>query len=426
MKKYIINFNWLFLDKIIRILGGLFIGIWVARYLGPSDFGILSYAIAFIAFFSFLSNLGLNSIVVREITKKEEWSDKILGTTFYLKLYGGLSALVLGSSLIFYLKPDEATVQYIVILLLLGYIFQSLDNIDYFFQSKVIGKYTTIARSGAFIVSNILKIYFIVYEYSVKYFAFSTMFDFLLASIFLVLIYKKLNYKIFSWSFDRTVAKQLLKDSWPLMLSAFFITIYMKIDQVMIEHYLDMSSVGVYSVAVRLSEAWYFMPTIIVSTVMPYFVKLRESNRDLYIYRLKQINAVMFWMSVCVGIFMTIFGESIIVLLFGEVYKDAYLALSLNIWAGIFISIGLASSLWMISENLQIYRLIGIMIGVLLNILANYILIPLYGISGAAIATLITQGLGLWIVPLFFKPIRGFTIMSMTSIIPIFLIKGKK
>lgn len=426
MKKYIINFNWLFLDKIIRIFGGLFIGIWVARYLGPSDFGVLSYGVAFIAFFSFLSTLGLNSIVVREITKKEKLTNKLLGTTFFLKLFGGMSAFIFGSLIIIYLKPNDVNVQYIVVFLLLGYIFQSLDNIDYFFQAKVIGKYTTIARSSAFIISNTLKIYFIMYEYGVIYFAVATMLDFLIASIFLVFIYKNQRYKISDWTFDTVIAKQLLKDSWPLMLSAFFITIYMKIDQVMIESFLDMESVGLYSVAVRLSEAWYFIPTIVVSTVMPYFVKLRETNRELYIYRLKQINTLMFWISVFVGLFITIFGEQLIVLLFTDVYQDAYLALSLNIWAGVFISIGLASSLWMISENLQIYRLIGTMIGVLLNIIANYILIPLYGISGAAIATLITQGLGLWVVPLFFKPIRDFTIMSMVSVIPIYLIKGKK
>lgn len=426
MKKYISNFNWLFLDKIIRIFGGLFIGIWVARYLGPENFGILSYGIAFVAFFSFISSLGLNSIVVREIIKYEEKYEKVLGTTFYLKLYGGIIALLLGSIFILTLKPEDSTIQTIVILLLLGYIFQSMDTVDYFFQAKVLSKYIVMARSAAFILSSILKIYFILFNFGVIYFAFATLIDMILASLFMFYVYKKLNFHLTSWKIDILIAKQLLSDSWPLMLSAFFITIYMKIDQVMIEHYLDMQSVGLYSVAVRLSEAWYFIPTIIVSTIMPYFIKLRDSNHELYIYRLKQINTLMFWMSFLVGIIVMLFGQKIIVLMFGEIYKDAYLVLSLNIWAGIFISIGLASSLWMISENLQIYRLIGTAIGVILNIIGNYILIPMYGISGAAIATLITQGLGIWIIPLLFKPIRGFTIMSMTSVIPLFLIKGKK
>lgn len=398
----------------------------MAKYLGPQNFGIFNYAIAFVAFFSFFSTLGLNSIVVREITNNEEYYEKIIGTSFYLKIIGGIVAFILGVIFIYGLKPDDFIIQIIVILLLLGYIFQSMDILDYFFQAKVLSKYIVISRNIAFVISSGLKIYFIVFHYDIVYFALATLVDMLLSAIFMFLMYKNLGYNAKNWKLDIELAKNLLKDSWPLMLSAFFITIYMKIDQIMIESFLDMKSVGLYSVAVRLAEAWYFIPTIIVGTLMPYFIKLRESNRELYLFRIKQINTLMFWMSVFVGLVVTFFGQEIIILAFGEVYKDAYLALVLNIWAGIFVSIGLSTSLWVISENLQIYRLIGTAIGVFLNIVANYFLIPLYGISGAAIATLITQGLGLWIVPWFFKPMRRYILISITSIIPIYLIKGKK
>lgn len=414
------------IERIIRIVGGLFIGIWVARYLGPESFGILSYAMAFVAFFSFLSSLGLNSIVVREVIKDESVQNKIIGTAFYLKLYGGILAFMLGSMAILLINSDDSIIQYTVILLLLSYIFQSMDAVEYLFQAKILSKYTVYARSGAFILSNLLKIYFILNEYDIIYFALATLMDTLLASIFMFAIYRKLNYNTKIWKLDKDISLELLKDSWPLMLSAFFITIYMKIDQVMIEYFLDMQSVGLYSVAVRLAEAWYFIPTIIISTLMPYFVKVRETNRELYIYRLKQVNTLMFWMGIIVGTVVTFFGQEIIIRLFTEAYKDAYLALALNIWAGVFVSIGLATSLWMIAENLQIYRLIGTTIGVFLNIIANYILIPIYGVSGAAMATLITQGLGLWVVPFFFKPMRLYIFITITSIIPIYLIKGKK
>ena len=136
MKNYIYNFNWLFLDRITGIFCVLFISILVARYLGPENFGLLSYAIAFTAFFSFLSNLGLNSIVVRNIVNDEKNYEKIVGTAFYLKLYGGIFALILGSILIIILKYDDSISQAIVMLLLLGYIFQSLDVIDFFFNQK--------------------------------------------------------------------------------------------------------------------------------------------------------------------------------------------------------------------------------------------------------------------------------------------------
>ena len=426
LNKYISNFNWLFLEKVIRIFGALFIGFWIARYLGPERFGMLNYSIAFVAFFSFFSALGLKSIIIREITKNEEKYEKIIGTTFYLKLIGGIVAFVLGTFFIYTFKIDDVATQNIVILLLLGYIFQSMDVIDYFFQAKVLSKYVVIARTLAFMVSNGLKIYFIVFQFSVIYFVFAVVLDMFLSSLFMFLIYKKMGFVIQNWKLDIVLAKSLLKDSWPLMLSAFFITIYMKIDQIMIEYFLNMQSVGLYSVAVSLSEAWYFFPTIIISSLMPYFVKVREMSRSLYLYRLKQVYTLMFWMSIIVGVVVTFFGQEIIIFAFTEVYKDAYLALVYNIWAGIFVSMGMASTLWLIAENLQIYSLFGTAIGVFLNIIANFILIPEYGISGAAIATLITQGFGLWVVPLFFKPIRSYVFISITSIMPIYLIKGKK
>ncbi len=381
---------------------------------------------AFVAFFSFLSNLGLNSIVVREIVKCNKCYSKIIGTTFFLKFLGGILAFLLGVVLISIYRADDAITQMIVMILLLGYIFQSMDAVNYYFEAKVMSKYVVFARNGAFIFSSILKIYLILLKYSIIYFAFAGLVDIVLSSIFIFILYKKLGFRVKDWKIDVSLVKNLLKDSWSLMLSAFFITIYMKIDQVMIESFLDMKSVGLYSVAVRLSEAWYFVPTIIVSTLMPYFIKIRDTDKSLYIYRLKQINTLMFWMSIGVGVVVTLFGQEMIVLMFGEVYRDAYAALALNIWAGVFVSIGLATSLWLIVENLQIYRLIGTMISVVLNIMGNYILIPVYGISGAAVSTLITQGIGLWIAPLFFKPIRKFTIMSFKSILPIYLIKGKK
>jgi O-antigen/teichoic acid export membrane protein len=426
LNKYISNFNWLFLEKVIRIFGALFIGFWIARYLGPERFGMLNYSIAFVAFFSFFSALGLKSIIIREITKNEEKYEKIIGTTFYLKLIGGIVAFVLGVFFIYTFKIDDVATQNIVILLLLGYIFQSMDVIDYFFQAKVLSKYVVIARTLAFMVSNGLKIYFIVFQFSVIYFVFAVVLDMFLSSLFMFLIYKKMGFVIQNWKLDIVLAKSLLKDSWPLMLSAFFITIYMKIDQIMIEYFLNMQSVGLYSVAVSLSEAWYFIPTIIISSLMPYFVKVREMSMSLYLYRLKQVYTLMFWMSIIVGVVVTFFGQEIIIFAFTEVYKDAYLALVYNIWAGIFVSMGMASTLWLIAENLQIYSLFGTAIGVFLNIIANFILIPEYGISGAAIATLITQGFGLWVVPLFFKPIRLYVFISITSIMPIYLIKGKK
>jgi len=427
IKKYFYNFNWLVIDKIIRVFGGLFIGVWVARYLGPIDFGILNYSLAFVAFFSFLSTLGLNSIVIKEVLKHEKLFEQIMGVTFYLKLLGGVFALILGSLFLFLLNPEQNEIKMIITILLFGYIFQSIDTIDYALQSQIMSKYVVFSRSIAFIFSSILKIYFIMNEYSLIYFAITIVLEMIVASFFLVTFYKKLGFAIRKWKFNLRIAMKLLKSSWPLMLSGFFIIIYMKIDQVMIESFLGMKEVGLYSVAVRLSEAWYFIPAAIISTLFPYFINLKDLDESLYIYRIRQLITFMFWLGTLVGFMGMMFGEEAILFLYGEVYKGAYLALAINIWAGIFISIGMVlTGIWMITYNLQIYSLIGTLIGVILNIVGNYYLIPQYGIEGAAFSTLVTQGFGLWITPLFFKKIRIMTVVSLFSIIPVYILRKSK
>ena len=418
------NISWLFYDKIIRILGGLLVGIWVARYLGPGDFGVLNYALAYTALFMIFANLGLNQIIIREIVKKPKLTPYLLGTAFGVKLAGGLVAITLIAVSLFFMEMNALT-KIVVMVIAASYIFQSLDVIDFYYQSQVLSKYVVIARNSAFILSILLKVYFIVYEYSVVYFALSNIADMFLTSVFLITIYKKTGYEIKQWRFSKKIAVRLLKFSWPLAISVFLISIHMKIDQVMIGNMLNTKQVGVYSIAVRLSEFWYFIPAIIISTLMPYFVNLREANQKLYHGRLMQLYSLMFWMGVSVGIFALFFCEDIIRLLFGEAYTGAYSALVFNIWNGIFISQAIARGIWMISENLQKYRLYNNLIVVNINIVTNIILIPKIGITGAAIATLLTQALGTWVVSFLWKPLRASTWGMIKSANPMYLIRVK-
>lgn len=423
--KLLKNISWLFFDKIIRILGSLFVGIWVARYLGPNNFGILNYALAYTGLFVLFVNLGLNQIIVREIVKKPKLTNYLLGTAFGLKLMGSIIAIVSIYFSLQFIETDSIT-KTIILILSIGFILQSIDVIDYFYQSQVLSKYVVIARNSAFGLSSLLKIYLILHEYSVVYFAIAGIIDLALAGLFLLLIYKKTGGQLLQWKFSSKIAIRLLTFSWPLALSSFLIAIYMKIDQVMIGNMLDTEQVGIYSVAVRLSEFWLFIPAIMISTLMPYFINLREVNNELYYYRLMQLYSFMFWMGIFVGIVTFVFGEDIIILLFGEAYVGAYSALVLNIWSGVAISQGLARGIWLIGEDLQKYRLYNNIIGVTLNIVLNIVLIPKYGIVGASIATLLTQSLGPWVFSFLWKPLRASTLAMIKSINPIYLINIRK
>ncbi len=417
------NISWLFFDKIIRIFGGLFVGVWVARYLGPNDFGILNYALAYTALFMLFVKLGLDQIVVRELVKFPQQTNKLLGTAFGLKLTGSIIAIIAVFLSLYFIQTDNFT-KIIIFILSFNFIIQSLDVIDFFYQSKVLSKYVVIARNSAFLISSLLKIYFIINGYSVLYFAMANCLDFFIASFLLLIIYIKTGNLISQWRFSAKIAKRFIKFCWPLAISTFLITVHMKIDQVMIGNMINTEQVGIYSVAVRLAEAWYFIPAIIVNTLMPYFVELRENNNELYYFRLTQLYSLMFWMGGGVGVLVIFLGKDIIRILFGSDYVGAYGALIFNIWNGIFVSQAVARGIWMISENLQQYRLYNNCIIVIFNIIINITLIPILGISGSAIATLLTQFLGTWILSFLWKPLRASTFSMIKSVNPICLVKG--
>lgn len=414
------NISWLFFDKLLRILGGLLISVWLARYLGPNDFGILSYALAYTALFVIFSHLGLNQIVVREIVKNKELSNSILGTAFILKLIGGAFAIVAIATTLQFTDTDNLT-RSIILITSIGLVFSGIDVIDFFYQSQILSKYVVIARNSAFILSGSFKIYLIIFQYDLIYFAWANLFDVISASILLIIIYKSSGYRIFKWRYSHKLAKRLLGFSWPLGISVCLVTIHLKVDQLMIGSMLDADQVGIYSVAAKITETWIFIPTIIISTLIPYFVSLRETDSSLYKARLIQLYSFMFWFGVSISVLSVFLGKTIIIVLFGAAYSDAYIALSLNIWAIIFMSQSAAKSIWVISENKQVYGIIVNGMGVIVNIGMNFLLIPKYGINGAAIATLLTRLATNWLIPLFIKPYRENTWNSIKSVNPFYL-----
>jgi O-antigen/teichoic acid export membrane protein len=419
--KLLANLNWLVADKILRLVGGLFIGVWVARYLGPELFGVLNYALAFVALFGTVAKLGIDQIAVRDLTRFPEREEKILGTVLCLKLVVSLIVLMLVIPTAWIAQDGDLSFTVLVSVIAVGMIFNALDAYDIYYQAHILSRYVVLARSTAFIVFSAVRVALILGEYPVAYFAASATLELALGGGILVWLYKRKRESMPKWYFDRGIMTSLLRDGWPLIISSALIVIHTRIDQVMIGQMLGNVDVGIYSVAIRLSDTWLFLPMLIVQTVTPYVMKLRESNPMYYQARLLQLYSLMFWLGVLAGILTILFGKLFIALLFGEQYKAAYFPLVLTIWTGIFISQGVARGIWMISENMQGYRLVNNLIAVPMNIALNWYLIPKYGIVGASIASLASIGLGTWFVPFLFRAMRASNRQMLLSINPRFL-----
>ncbi len=414
--KYFKNTSILFAEKILRMIVGLFVGVWVARYLGPDQFGLLSYAQSFVGLFTAFATLGLDGIVVRELVKNPNQKNVLIGTVFFLKLIGGFIILVLLSVAIKLTSNDYYT-NILVFIIASATIFQSFNVIDFYFQSKVLSKYIVYSNIISLFISSLIKITLILNDAPLIAFAWLILFDnMILAFGFIYFYLKNTSFKIKHLIFDKNVAISLLKDSWPLILSTIVVSIYMKIDQVMIKEMMNSEAVGQFAAAVKLSEAWYFIPIVIANSLFPAIINAKNQNNELYYNRLQKFYDFMVWMAILIALPMTFLSDWLINLLYGEKYYQSGAVLMIHIWSSIFVFLGVASSKWFIIENLQKYSFYRTLSGAIINILLNYIMIPLYGISGAAIATLISQAIASYFFNITNKKLR-YTFLLQTNAI---------
>ncbi len=390
LQKILGNTGWLFFDKILRMGVGLFVGVWVARYLGPEQFGAFNFAIAFVALFGAFASLGLDGIVVRDIVREPERKFEILSSAFILKLCGGSVAFLISLGAIFIMRPAESQTHWLVGIIAAGMIFQSFDAIDLWFQSQVKSKYTVIAKNAAFVVFALVRIILILNKAPLTAFAWAAFAEIILGAVGLVIFYVRQK-TVPVWCPKIKIARWLVNESWPLMLSGLAIMIYMRIDQIMLGQMMGNKEVGLYSAALRFSEIWYFIPIAIVSSVMPTLTQARLESKEKYFLRLQQLFNNLVRIAYVIAIPMTFISTFLVTSLYGPEYSRSGVILAIHIWSAVFVFIGVGMSPWTINEGMMRYSLIQTIGGAIVNICLNVFLIPRYGAAGAAIATLISQ-----------------------------------
>jgi O-antigen/teichoic acid export membrane protein len=405
LRKYFANTSWLLGERILRMGVSLFVGIYVARYLGPERFGLLSYSLSFVMLFSLLASFGLDDILVRELVKRPEQRKNLLGTVFWLKVCGTV-VMGIAIALVLQFKSEDQQTYWMIGLITIGLLFQTTNVVDFYFQSQVQSKFAVLAQAFQLLVTSLFKIYLVWNQAELIWFAFALMLDQAVVAVLFLLVY---NWKI-EWfpffSFRWKQAKKLMRDAWPLIFAGMVVSVYMKIDQVMLKEMLDVKAVGVYAAAVKLCEAWYFLPTAVIASLFPAVIKARKKSETLYNERVQKLYDLMVWGSVAVALPTTLLADWIIPILYGPDFHDSAVILRIYIWAGVFVSLGVASSKWLVIENLQLYSFYVTALGALLNVGFNLWLIPIYGIKGAAFATLISYFTVAYVSLSFFKKTR--------------------
>lgn len=392
LHKAIANIGWLFGDKAIRMSCGLFVGVWLARYLGTEQFGLFNYATAFVAIFNPIATLELDALVVRDLLHNNSDREILLGTTFGLKLIGGLACWLISILGIWLLRADSMFTIEIVAIMSAATIFQAFDTIGFLFQAQVQSKYTVIVKNAAFILINVLKIFSIMIQSPLVNFVWLGLLEMGLGGIGLVAIYQSQGFSLLSWRWHSDTAVKLLKESWPLILSGLSIMIYVRVDQIMLGQMIGNQSVGIYAAAIRISEMWYFVPMAIVASFAPAIYEAKKISEELYYQRISRLMRSMFLISLIIAIFISLCSDYLINQLFGSNYLESAHILSIHIWAAIFVFLGVSANPWFIAEQLTLYSFYLNAVGAIMNIAINFVLIPKYGGVGAAIATTVSYG----------------------------------
>ncbi|MBU2569374.1 MAG: flippase [Gammaproteobacteria bacterium] len=417
--KIIDNIGWLFFDKILRMGVGVFVGVWIARYLGPKQFGLLNFATAFVGLFSAISVLGLQSIVVRDLVRDPQCRDETLGTAAVLQFVGGLLAYGFIIAAIFWMRADDQLSKTLVAILGATMLFKASDVAMYWFESQVQSKYTVWVQNGVFLIFTGINVALIMNNAPLIAFAWvmTTQALIVALSLLIVLGLRGPGLRLLQARMSR--AKSLLADSWPLFLSSIAVMIYMKIDQIMLGQMIGDEAVGIYSAAVRISEVWYFVPMSIVGSVFPAILEAKKRSEVQYIQRLQRLYDFVVAITATCAIPLWILSDLIILFLFGDAYSDSAQILSIYIWNAVLVAMGTARGKWLITENLQKLGFLYIGVSMLVNVTGNFLLIPQYGGSGAAWATLFSTLTATLIAPGFFKKTRISSLMLLRSLSPI-------
>jgi O-antigen/teichoic acid export membrane protein len=413
--RYFKNSSWMMAEYSLRIVSAIFVSIYVARYLGPVQFGALSFALAIVAIFMAVSRLGMDNVLVRDISRHPEKTKEYIGTAFGLMFISAIVAMSIIGILIFFLESDFKSKLYMLIIAT-GLFFQSLFVIDYSFQAQVKAKYSSIAKTIALVFSSLLKIYLVWIQADLFLFALAFALDTIFIGIMLLSVYLIKKQPVFFGSFHLNLVKPLLISAWPLMLTAGMGILLLKFDQIIIGIMLGDKEVGLYTAALRIYEGWIMMPQILAMSLIPAIVSLKKQSNRIYEDKMTIFMRIIISINIGIAVLVSLFSEEVIKLLYGEAFASSSNVLQIVIWCAVMMGIGSISFRYLINEGLE-YKMINIMLTAMIsNIILNIVLVPIMGIEGAAWALLFSLLISYVFYDLFDKKLSQLTRIKLRAI----------
>ncbi len=399
------NAIWLIGARIYHAAVNLVISLLMARYLGPANYGLINYAASFTALFTSFCTLGINGILVNELLN-EERQGRLLGSAIAMRLCSSFLSVVTIGALALALNPNEPTTVWVVLIYSTSLIFQGFDSINCWYQANLQSKVTAQISAVGYTVVAIYKAWLLLTNKNVYWFAASHAVEYAFVAVLLLRCYKKHSKPEQKLRFSPKVARNVLSKSYHFILSGMMVALYGQMDRLMLKSMIDDASVGYYASAVAVTTMWTFILSAIIDSVKPVILSKFSSSTEQFNRGLICLYGAITYICAAVAIVISLFSKYIILLLYGEAYLNARGALCILCWDTAFSYLGVARSIWMVPNGKQSFEKYIAASGAICNLILNWIMIPLWGVNGAAIATLVTQLFTNFIVGFFFREIR--------------------
>ena len=411
-KSFKFNLSWLVLDKIFRASLNLVVTILIARNLGPENFGVFSYLLVLVFVFTTISTLGMNPVLTNNIIKFKQYdTNSTIVTCYLIRFLFSIFSYIIFISFILQSSNSIIFLDYSIIIGLV-IVFKSSEILFSYFEAKLKSKFIVISQSIGMIllIITLCIIFFNKLNNIYIYFAFLIE----TVSIFIIInfiFFKQINYKFILTNNIKLIYK-IISDSLPVLISTMCIILYMRIDQIMINKILGQYELGLYSVSVRLIEIFHFIPKILMISYLPILLKYKK-----YSLKLIELNSYISKLSFILIFLILLFSDFFTKYLFGNDYVESIYTTNVLSFSLIFVYLGVVNEHWYITKKLQKYYAFYVFLGAILNIILNIYLIPIYGIIGAAYATIITYIFLIFVFDLVATKTRNILVIKLKSII---------
>ena len=410
------NVGWAVAGKTVSLLGSLLVGILVARYLGPEQYGLMNYVISYVCIFQVFATFGLDSIEIREESRHPEERNVIIGTAFTIKIILAAITLAAVAVSVMITETDSFT-RWMIMLYSLSIVLNSLNVIRNHFTSLVWNEYVVKTEISRTVIGALIKIGLLFAKAGLGWFIAVYTFDFVLLASGYCTSYRLKIDRIKLWRFDIKWAKYLVAQSFPLMLTGAAVMIYQRIDQVMIGKMIDSASVGQFSVASKFVEVLIFVPTIIAQTVAPILIRTREKDNDEYKKKSQVFMNVTIWGSIFMSVIMSLISYYVVIWTFGKAYLPAVLILQILSFKTVSVALSNTAGQLLIIEGLQKYAILRDGFGCVICVVFNLLLIPRFGTEGAAVVAILSNLSAGYIADLFIPQYRHLFRMQSKALL---------